>query len=150
VEAVTFDLPVEGGCTCGAVRYRVAGQPIFLTCCHCLECQRASGSAFGMSLRLKRTDIALTKGELKRYVRTADSGQPVGLCFCVDCGCRIWHEPSETEFVHLKPGTLDDPSVLKPQYEGWKKRKHAWLHLDNIIAGFDTVPPPRDQRGIKT
>jgi len=136
-------LPAEGGCTCSAVRYRITGEPVFLTLCHCSECQRQSGSAFGMSMRVRRADVTLTRGELKHWVRTADSGNRVGLCFCAECGVRIWHEPSEAEFVHLKAGTLDDTSILKPQYEGWVKRKHAWLHCDGIRMSFETMPPPR-------
>jgi hypothetical protein len=123
------------------VRYRLSGEPVFLTMCHCSECQRQSGSAFGMSMRVRRADIALTKGELKRFVRIADNGNPVGLCFCADCGCRIWHEPVEAGFVHIKPGTLDDTSLLQPRYESWTKRKHPWLHFDGIELSFETMPP---------
>lgn len=147
MDPVSIQLPAEGGCACGEVRYQLTGEPVFLTICHCSECQRASGSAFGMSMRVRRVDIALVRGELKRWTRIADSGNPVGLAFCANCGTRIWHEPSGTEFIHLKPGTLDDTSQLRPKYEGWTRRKHPWLHYDGIELSFETMPPPRGRRG---
>jgi hypothetical protein len=143
VDAVSLALPAEGGCTCGAVRYRLTGEPVFLTICHCSECQRQSGSAFGMSLRMRRADVEVTKGELKRWTRIADNGNPVGLCFCGDCGTRIWHEPAEPNFVHIKPGTLDDTSGLKPRYQSYTTRQHAWVKLDGIEMSFERMPPVR-------
>lgn len=143
MDAVSLQLPADGGCTCGAIRYRLSGEPVFLTICHCSECQRQSGSAFGMSLRMRRGDVAVTKGELKRWTRIADNGNPVGLAFCSECGTRIWHEPADAQFLHIKPGTLDDTSQLHPRYESWTKRKHPWLHYDGIEMSFETMPPPR-------
>jgi hypothetical protein len=136
-------LPAEGGCTCGAVRYRLSGEPVFLTICHCSECQRQSGSAFGMSMRMRRSDVAVIQGELKHWERGADNGNTVGLAFCGQCGTRIWHEPMEREFVHIKPGTLDDTSSLAPRYQSYTLRKHDWLELSGIELSFETMPPPR-------
>jgi hypothetical protein len=68
--------PMEGGCQCGAVRYRITGDPISLVACHCKECQRQSGSAFGMSLIVRKTDFALT-GDVKVFRRIAESGKAV-------------------------------------------------------------------------
>ena len=67
----------EGGCQCGALRYRVNGEPIALAVCHCRECQRQSGSAFGMSLVVPKDSFQLLSGEPKTFTRTADSGRSV-------------------------------------------------------------------------
>lgn len=142
---MSITLPAEGGCTCGEVRYRLNGEPVFLTICHCTECQRQSGSAFGMSLRMRRGDVILTRGDLKRWIRIADNGNAVGLAFCANCGTRIWHEPEEQEFVHIKPGTLDDTSGLEPRYQSYTTRKHAWITLSGIDMSFEMMPAKKGQ-----
>src|SRR5262245_65152510 len=105
----------EGGCQCARVRYRVEGEPVAVGVCHCTECQRQSGSAFGMSLIVRKEAFRLLQGELKTFTRTADSGSPVLCAFCPECGIRIYHEPRYMQGVlNIKPGTLDDTSFLRP------------------------------------
>jgi hypothetical protein len=141
---MSLALPAEGGCQCGAIRYRLNGEPVFLTICHCSECKRQSGSAFGMSLRMRRSDVEVT-GEPRRWTRSSDSGNPVVCAFCETCGTRVWHEPAVPGFVHIKPGTLDDFSTLAPSYESWTVRKSPWLRFDGIVASFERMPQPRNQ-----
>lgn len=146
MEAVSVSLPAEGGCQCGEVRYRVTGEPLYLTICHCLECQRQSGSAFAMSLRLRAADVQLIHGEPKTWTRPSDVGGPVACRFCATCGTRVWHEPSTPPgFIHIKSGTLDDPSQLAPQYESWTIRKHPWLAIAGLDTSFETQPPRRER-----
>ena len=133
-------LPAEGGCQCGELRYRITGAPAWLTICHCLECQRQTGSAFGMSLRVRREDVEVLKGELKTWTRPADSGATVVCRFCGTCGNRIWHEPSDPAFLHIKPGTLDDPSQVAPQYESWTARKAGWVSVEGVEKSFEGQP----------
>ena len=131
----------EGGCQCGNVRYRVEGEPIVLTVCHCNECKKQSGSAFGMSLTIRKEDFRLLKGELKTFSRTADSGRLVHCAFCPDCGTRIYHEPLYRKgAINIKPGTLDDTAALEPTIQVWTIRKHPWLTLDEDIAPFEQQP----------
>ena len=82
----------EGGCQCGRVRYRIEGEPVILGICHCSECQRQSGSAFGMSMVIPKPQFTLLQGELKSFTRSSESGRPVTCCFCPECGTRIYHE----------------------------------------------------------
>jgi hypothetical protein len=135
-------VPSEGGCQCGENRYRITGQLVWLTICHCNECKRQSGSAFGMSLRMLDTDVQLIQGALKRC-RSADSGG-LGICyFCETCGTRLWHEPAGSGFLHIKPGTLDDPMQVIPRFEGWTKRKVPWIRIEGLEMGFETQRPGR-------
>ena len=83
----------EGGCQCGGIRYRIEAEPVALVACHCTECQRQSGSAFGMSLLVPRDGFRLS-GTPKRFTRSSDSGRPVDCFFCPDCGTRIYHLPA--------------------------------------------------------
>jgi hypothetical protein len=138
-------LPTEGGCQCGEIRYRLTGEPVWLAVCHCNECKRQSGGAFGMSLRMREADVKLTSGEMKHWTRPAESGGLVTCHFCGTCGTRLWHEPAGSGFLHIKPGTLDDPSQLVPRYEAWTKRKASWLAIDGLEASFDEQPPPGPQ-----
>jgi len=82
--------PYTGGCQCGAVRYVLTTEPIRLAACHCTECQRQSGSAFGMSMPVTNDSLSMT-GSTKQFTRIADSGGEVTGVFCPDCGVRIYH-----------------------------------------------------------
>lgn len=131
----------EGGCQCGAVRYRVRGEPLALAACHCTECQRQTGSAFGMSLVVKRADFEILSGELRRFTRTAESGRPLHCHFCPDCGCRIYHEPTFTDaVVNVKAGTLDDPRGLEPSVHVWTKSKQRWVPIPPDAKTLETNP----------
>ena len=128
----------EGGCQCGAVRYRYEGEPISLAVCHCTECQRQSGSAFGMSLTVHKQDFRLLQGELKTFDRKADSGRTVTCAFCPECGTRIYHEPQYRQgAINIKPGTFDDTSFLQPVLEVWTVRKHGWLEIRGLAKSFE-------------
>jgi hypothetical protein len=140
VDTVSLALPAQGGCQCGAIRYRLTGEPVFLTLCHCRECKRQSGSAFGMSLRMRWADVEVTGAKPKTWTRSSDNGNPVACSFCETCGTRLWHEPAVPGFVHIKPGTLDDFSTLAPKYESWTASKAKWLHFEGIEASFDRMP----------
>jgi hypothetical protein len=132
-----FTLPSEGGCQCGEVRYLITGAPVWLAVCHCTECKRQSGSAFGMSLRTHGADLKLTRGQPKHWSRPSERGGLVICYFCGTCGTRIWHEPAGSGFLHIKPGTLDDTSQMTPRFEGWTKRKLPWLTIDGLEASFE-------------
>jgi hypothetical protein len=96
-----------------------------------------------MSLRMHNADVKLISGELKQWTRPSDSGGLVICHFCGTCGTRVWHEPAGSGFLHIKPGTLDDPSQLAPRYEGWTKRKAPWLAIEGLEASFNEQPPPK-------
>ncbi len=131
----------EGGCQCGAVRYRLEGEPVALVACHCTECQRQSGSAFGMSLIVPKHAFQLLSGEPKQFDRTADSGRSVECAFCPACGTRIYHEPSSRkDTLNIKPGTLDDTSWLSPALHVWTKSKQPWVLIPEGVRSFEGQP----------
>ena len=119
-----------GGCQCGAVRYRLRALAKMLYVCHCSDCQKQSSSAFGMSLIMAPADVEFVRGRerLRSWDTRGDDGRLKRCWFCPDCGNRIYHEnPKAPDIVRLKPGTLDDPSVLQPQVRGWMCRQQPWL-----------------------
>lgn len=132
-------MPLTGGCQCGGVRYTVTAEPVRLVACHCKECQRQSGSAFGMSMLVKEDSLKVT-GETKRFTRIADSGNANTGVFCPTCGVRIYHIPGHIKgLLTLKPGTLDDTSWLRPSQFVWLKSAQGWVPVP------DGVEPHQDQ-----
>lgn len=125
-----------GGCQCGEVRYRFDGAPLELTVCHCTECQRQSGSAFGMSLWIPASAFALLSGSLKFFEVVCDSGRIKSCAFCPTCGTRIYHRTDDAG-ISIKAGTLDDTSSLRPTHHYWTKRKQPWV---KIPTGSTTFP----------
>ncbi|KPK04973.1 MAG: hypothetical protein AMJ64_12510 [Betaproteobacteria bacterium SG8_39] len=119
---------LEGGCQCGHVRYRISGAPDGLVVCHCSACQRQTGSAFAMSLIVRKQDFALQQGTLKSFTRVADSGNRLEGHFCPDCGVRIFHSTAAVpDKIRVRPGTLDDRSWLKPDKQIWTRSRQPWL-----------------------
>ena len=129
--------PYSGGCQCGQVRYELIGEPIRLFACHCTECQRQSGSAFGMSMVVRQDDLKIT-GLTKSFTRIADSGNENTGVFCPSCGVRIHNTPRNPEGVFtLKPGTLDDTSWLKPTAMMWTKRAQGWIPMPEGVREIE-------------
>jgi hypothetical protein len=131
----------DGGCQCGALRYRVEGEPVAVGICHCTQCQKQSGSAFGMSCIVQKEAFRLLSGSPKTFTRTSDSGRPVVCAFCPDCGTRIYHETRWLDGVlNIKPGTFDDTSFLRPQAQIWTAKKQGWVELPSDIRSFEGQP----------
>lgn len=106
----------RGGCSCGAVRFEVRGEPVVVGVCHCLECRKATGAIAMLYADWPRAAFSVT-GEARQYV---------GRSFCSTCGSRLFHlNPDRVEII---VGALDDaPSDLRPTREGWIKRREHWL-----------------------
>lgn len=129
-----------GGCQCGRVRYRVIGDPLIVNVCHCKECQRQSGSAFGMSMIVLSTNFVV-EGPLKAFTRSSESGRPLQCHFCPECGTRIYHVPSYAQgVVNVKPGTLDDTSWLRPAGHFWTRSRQPWLSLQDGLPQHERQP----------
>lgn len=120
----------EGGCQCGAVAYRVTGVSATLFACHCTECQRQSGSAFGMAFWIRDPVVELISGQLKEWIRTMPSGRQMVCQFCADCGTRLFHATlGNAQLISIKPGTLRDTSLLKPVGHIWVDSKQTWFEI---------------------
>ena len=132
----------KGGCQCGEILYELLGSPIALYRCHCIVCQTASGSAFGMSMWVKNDDFKLTSGILKSFIRTADSGAKVESFFCDACGVRIYAKAAVfySEHIILKPGTLQNTDDLNPSADVWLKSKQDWFELPTDTKHFRGQP----------
>lgn len=126
---------LDGGCQCGEVRYRIHGEPLGLSVCHCLDCQRQSGSAFGMSLAVAEKDFELLAGSLRTFTLTSDSGNPKTCAFCPDCGVRIYHKGTEA-VLSIKAGTVDDRTRFLPEAHYWTSRKQPWVVIPEEAPAY--------------
>ena len=130
-----------GGCQCGGIRYEVIGTPQQLLVCHCTDCQRQSGSAFGMTLVVKEEDFRLTQGEPKTFTAKSDAGRAKLGAFCPECGTRIYHKAEWRKgMVSVKPGTLDDTSILNPDIHIWTGSKQPWITIPEDVEGHEKSP----------
>ncbi|POF27977.1 GFA family protein [Roseibium marinum] len=134
------DLPIEGGCQCGQLRYRITKPPLTYYACHCTVCQRQSGSAFGSSLMLEADGVELT-GTCETFGPTGGSGRPMECTFCPSCGVRITHRKVGSDILVVKPGTLDRRSWLVPAGHIFTATRLPWIRLgeeDGLL--FEDAP----------
>ena len=117
-------------CRCGQLRARVVGDPVRVSVCHCLDCQKRTGSAFSAQARWPEARVELD-GLSKTWTHRADSGNRIIHHFCPDCGSTV-HYRIEGKFdglVAIPLGAFDDPYFLRPAVSVWEARKHDWVAI---------------------
>jgi hypothetical protein len=139
-------IPFTGGCSCGAIRYECAAEPIMMFKCHCRDCQQGTGSAFVPGLLLPPGAFRLTRGQLRYHLTTSLAGGKHKRGFCPECGSRITggeFEGRESRFggVGILAGTLDDPSWFRPRMDVFVSDAQPWDQMDPAIPKFDQYPP---------
>jgi hypothetical protein len=133
--------PYSGGCLCGLIRYRLADEPLTLYACHCTDCQRQSGSSFGLSMIVSRTALDLLQGEPRHHEVTLADGRQKNGTFCGVCATRIWSEPVKfPQVVNVEPGTLDDTSWLRPIAHIWTRSAQPWVAIPPGTLTFEGQP----------
>jgi hypothetical protein len=136
------ELPLGGGCPCQAIRFAVRAMPLLVYACHCTECQRSSGSAFGLSMPVAASSFRIVRGEPKPWRRIGVRGEQSTSWFCADCGCRIYGErDGRSEISTVRAGTLDDTSWLRPIAHVHLGSAQAWERILNNAECFDVMPP---------
>ena len=134
-------MELEGGCYCGAVRYRAKGDSLFKGQCHCRECQYISGGNPNVVMGMPEASFAYTKGSPKGFQRD-DLANPVTREFCGRCGTHLLTKsPALPGAVLLKVGTFDDPSVFgRPQMAIFTIDKQSFHHVPDGIPTFERTP----------
>jgi len=138
------DPPYEGGCLCGAVRYRLNMRPQTINACHCDACKKMSGGTNLLVITAPREAFEHLSGELQRFRRTADSGRQSDVVRCATCGTRLWHVP-QAPIIVIAAGTLDDPSWVVPASHGWVEKASPGVLMQDDAARF-TGQAARDQQ----
>jgi hypothetical protein len=129
---------LEGGCACGAVRYRLTDRPMFVHCCHCLDCQRQTGSAFVLNALIEAGKAEVLAGAPAPWRMPTDSGKPHDIYRCPQCQTALWSEyggRSQIRFVRI--GTLDNPAALRPDVHIYTRSKQPWVMLPAGTPAFE-------------
>jgi hypothetical protein len=135
------EMNVTGGCFCGHVTYEATVDPARVYICHCTDCQRHSGAAYGVVVAVVDQQFRLLAGKLKTHNKTADSGTVRVLTFCPECGTRI-HATSAGDpdgFMGLRLGTVDQRDRLPPVAQAVCRSAQGWV--------ADLTPIPRFEGG---
>jgi hypothetical protein len=126
----------EGGCACGAVRYRLASEPLIVHCCHCLNCQRQTGSAFVVNLLIEADRVELLAGEPQPVDVPRDDGSAQRIFRCPVCQVAIFSEYGRPEVRFVRGGTLDEPSSVSPDVHIYTRSKVGWVMLPDSVPAF--------------
>lgn len=117
----------RAACSCGKLRIACEGEPVRVGICHCLACQRRTGSAFGVQARFAR-DRVTVEGTAREYVRIGDDGGRVVFRFCPDCGATVYYViDEEPDLVGVPVGAFADPTFPAPRYAVYESRRHPWV-----------------------
>ena len=116
-------------CSCGQLQAQVTTEPIRVAVCHCLACQRRSGSVFAVQARFSSDALTVT-GRSKEYVRIGDAGTRSTFRFCPECGATVCYTlEGEDGAVVIPVGAFADPGFPSPTLSVYEERMHAWVRL---------------------
>jgi hypothetical protein len=120
----------EATCSCGQLRVAVDGEPRRVSVCHCLACQRRTGSAFAYQARFDREHARIT-GRSRAYTRVSDDGdERWTFHFCPDCGATVYYGGTgDAELIAIPVGAFADPGFPPPTVSVWESRKHGWVAM---------------------
>jgi hypothetical protein len=127
-------------CCCGSLRAEATGEPALVAACHCIECQRRTGSAFGVSTYFPKEQVR-TEGPSTVYVRGSDSGRKIELHFCPDCGSTVfWNPQFVPGLIGIAVGAFADSAMAWPMLSVWEATRHPWVTLDHQLDHFERQP----------
>ncbi len=134
-------MKVHGQCHCGQVAFEADVDPSMVSVCHCTDCRKMSGSPYRVSARAPAASFRMLSGEVRRYIKTADSGNKRVQAFCGNCGSALYSCPVDNPDMYaLRVGALDEAAQLAPVKQGWCVSALPWSQ--------DLSELPKAQRGL--
>ncbi len=127
----------EGGCACGAIRYRLEADPLFIHCCHCLNCQRQTGSAFVINLLIEASHVGIIAGAPQPVEVPRDDGSAQRVFRCPTCQVAVFSEYGRPQVRYVRAGTLDRPSEITPDVHIFTRSKVSWLTIPESTPAFE-------------
>ncbi len=125
-----------GGCLCGQVRYAANADPAFVGVCHCVDCQKQTGTAFAVVVGIPKPAISI-QGRVKTFHDTGDSGQSVERTFCPECGSPIRFDAAVIPgLTFIYAGTLDDTTWVDPKVHVYCDSKQNWTSIPEGAQKF--------------
>lgn len=137
---------IDGGCHCGAVRYRLTARPTYSMVCHCRTCQRVGGAPVVAWVTFPRAAFSLIRGAPRSY----RSSPGVERLFCGACGTQIAYSTArDADWIDLTTASLDDPSACPPSHHSWLNHDIAWVKFGDGLPSFPqsrpaVAPPPEE------
>ena len=130
---------IEGGCLCGAVRYRIRSEPLSSGTCQCRSCRMASAAAIVPWITVNSDDFVFTAGQPIEY----NSSPPATRTFCGRCGTPLTfrHTSYENKKIDVTTVTLDDPEAFPPEGHTWASQKLTWMRLADGLPCFEEGAP---------
>jgi hypothetical protein len=127
---------LQGGCACGEVRYRLASAPLFVHCCHCLNCQRQTGSAFVINVLIEADRVELVTGEPHVVPVPRSDGTKQRIWRCPSCEVALFSQYTSPQIRFVRAGTLDDPTGVSPDVHIFTRSKVPWVELPESVPAF--------------
>jgi hypothetical protein len=124
-------LPLEGGCLCGELRYRISGQPRSADYCHCRMCRRAAGAPVVARLTVAEAALAWIEGRPAVYRSSAEAER----LFCPNCGTQLALR-DEPDYLDVTLASLDDPAAVRPGYHIWTASRIAWFEVVDDLPRY--------------
>jgi hypothetical protein len=116
-------------CSCGQLRVVASGEPVRVSMCHCLSCQRRTGSAFGIQARFPSERVRID-GRSSEYVRISDEGEARVFRFCPECGGTVYYQlPDDPDLIAVPVGAFADPMFPPPKVSVHESRRHPWVSV---------------------
>jgi hypothetical protein len=124
----------QGSCSCGQLRVSCLGEPARISICHCLDCQKRTGSAFGYQARFPADQVTI-EGEMKAFERPGDSGQTLTFRFCPLCGSTVyWTLPSQPGLIAVAVGAFANADFPAPWFSVYERRRHRWVAVPPSVT----------------
>ncbi|MCA8927253.1 MAG: GFA family protein [Alphaproteobacteria bacterium] len=142
----TAAFSAEGGCTCGAVRFRLTARPLVVHGCHCRWCQRETGSALAINAMIERDRLEVLAGETEDVLTPSASGKGQRVHRCPTCKVALWshYAGAGPTIAFVRVGTLDEPDRLPPDFHIFTASKQPWLTLPAGARSFPDYYNPRE------
>lgn len=129
----------EGGCFCGAIRYRVSAAPYFVYLCHCSDCRRINGSAFHTGIAVPLASLDVTSGTPDTFETTADSGNTITRYHCAHCATQLWSiTTADNTLVSVKAGSVTSvpADAIRPMMQIFWDSRVAWAPVEANITTY--------------
>ena len=128
----------QGGCSCGAVRYRLTSKPMMVHCCHCSDCQRLTGSTYAVNAIIETDRVEVT-GDLSEHHVATPSGKGQTVSRCRACGVAVFsaYMIRLGKLLYVRVGTLDNPETCPPMVQIFTSSKQPWVPLSDAIPAFE-------------
>jgi len=132
------DQELEGGCQCGAIRYKISGRPLTAALCHCAMCRRANAAPAVAWAMFGESQVAFTKGSPTTYASSAEAKRG----FCPRCGTQISFAADYIPgLIDITVGSLDHPEAVAPVLHYWESQRLPWVRFADDLPRFPEFPP---------